>query len=155
MGASLLALALSLAGPQVPGHDPPHLGPMFLPAVSYGTPLRLSAGLSVFLPAVDLPGGRRDGFIVEAAAGQGGARLAFGHARFLEYVGVDARLVAARTWDSPRGASAKSTYGGVEAGLTLAYVRVSAGVARRLAGPDGPDKTIFTWSAGFQYPIPR
>jgi hypothetical protein len=130
------------------------MDPMFLPAVTYGRPLRLSAALSVFLPTAD-DGQQRDGFIVDAAAGQGGARLGFGRATFVEYVGLDARAVAIRTFASPGGASGKSTYAGLEAGLTLAYVRVSAGLARRLSGPTGPRATIFTWTAGFQYPIAR
>lgn len=152
MMAALLLAALSIA--QQPPMHTPHLGPMFLPAVSYGRPQGLSAGLSVFLPTAD-DGRQRDGFIVDAAAGRGGARVGFGRATFIEYVGLDARAVAARTFDSPNGASARSTYAGLEAGLTLAYVRVSAGVSRRLSGPAGPRATIFTWTAGLQYPIAR
>ena len=150
----MLAVALALVRPQVPGHDPPHLGPMFLPAAGYGAPLGAAGGLSVFLPTTD-DGQQRGGFIVDAAAGQGGARIGFGRATFIEYVGFDARAVVSRTFDSPLLASGKSTYAGIEGGLTLAYVRVSAGVARRLSGPAGPRATAFTWTAAFQYPIAR
>jgi hypothetical protein len=41
----------------------------------------------------------------------------------------------------------------VEAGLSIAYVRVSAGVARRLSGPSAPDATIATWTTGVQFPF--
>jgi hypothetical protein len=111
------------------------------------------AGLAVFVPTKVDGGFRTRGFIVEGSAGQGGARGSFGFASYLEYMGLDFRGVFTRTGGSPRGASAASTYIGGEAGLTIAYVRVSAGIGQRIAGPDGDHRTIFAWSAGIQIPI--
>lgn len=127
--------------------------PLLLPTVHYGAPLRFSGGLAVFLPTKEEPGFRRSGFIVEGSVGQGGVRGSFGPAGILEYLMMDARFVVCRTWNSPRDASPDSTYGGVEGGLTIAYVRVSAGVGRRLAGPTGPDATQVSWGVGFHYPF--
>jgi hypothetical protein len=145
-GATLFAL--SLATPAYAQHRP-----LLLPGVSFGTPLRIAAGLAVFVPTKVEGGARTRGFIVEGSAGQGGARGSFGFASYLEYMGIDFRGVFLRTGASPRGASAEATYAGAEAGLTIAYVHLSAGVAQRLAGPDGDHRTIFTWSASIEIPI--
>lgn len=126
---------------------------LFLAGAQYGTPMRLSAGLAVFVPTGDPRRALREGFIVEGSAGQGGARVSAGLARFLEYVGLDARAVLSRTSTSPRGGTPNSTYGGLEAGITIAYVRVSAGVAHRIPGAPGPNATIFAWGAGVQCPF--
>jgi hypothetical protein len=128
---------------------------LLLAGGQYGSPMRISAGLALFVPTGDRYRAITEGFLVEGSAGQGGARISAGLARFLEYLGLDGRAVLSRTWTSPRGAAAHSTYGGLEAGLTIAYVRVSAGVAHRIAGAAGPDATIFTWGAGLQIPFWR
>ena len=129
--------------------------PLFLPSVQYGAPLRTSAGLAVFIPTSEEGGARRQGFIVEGSLGAGGARGSFGIARFIEYAGVDARAVFTRTWASPREASARSTYAGAQAGLSIAYVRVSAGVEHRLSGPSSPKATILSWTVGVEFPLGR
>jgi hypothetical protein len=143
-----LALATS-AYAQTPPHD--H-GPLFLPGVQYGTPLKIAAGLAVYFET-SADGDFTKGFIVEAGAGQGGVRASFGLASFLEYMGLDARGVVHRTFAHPRGASSESTYLGGEAGLTIAYVRLSLGVAQRIAGPSGEDRTILTWTVGVHVPL--
>lgn len=125
---------------------------LLLPAVQYGAPLRLSGGLSVFVPLGETGTMFRQGLIVEGSAGRAGGRASIGLARFIEAFGLDGRAVVTRTWSSPLDAATDSTYGGIEAGLSIAYVRVSAGVARRIAGASGPDATIFTWGAAFQLP---
>lgn len=146
---AMLTLATS-AYAQAPAHK--DHGPLFLPGVQYGTPLKLSAGLGVYFET-----GYDDdfthGLIVEGSAGQGGVRASFGLAGFLEYVGLDARAVVHRTFHEPRGASADSTYLGGEAGLTIAYVRASIGVGQRIAGGSGEHGTILTWSVGVHVPL--
>jgi hypothetical protein len=149
---ALLLAALLL--PPLPAPQPqPDLSLMFLPSVQYGAPMRISAGVSVFIPTAASGGFRRDGYIVEAAAGQSGARLSLGRVGYLEYFGLDARAVFSRTWGSPLRASTDSTYAGVEGGMTIAYVRVSIGVAQRLSGASGQHGTTVTWSAGVHYPL--
>lgn len=119
----------------------------------YGEPLRISAGFATFLPVGKQVYPIRSGVLVEGSAGQAGARASAGVARFLEYMGLDGRAVLSRTWGSPSGATPDSTYVGAEGGLAIWYLRFSAGVARRIAGPAGPHRTIFTWGAGLQYPF--
>jgi hypothetical protein len=148
----LLALTLPLAhAPKAPPPADPYY--LLLPSVSYGAPLRTAVSFAVFRSN---PNPRQeqliDGWSVEAGVGQGGARFSAGHSSFLEYVGIDLRGVLTRTFKSPRGATPSSTYAGVEGGLTIAYVRVTAGVAHRLGGLGGK-ATIFTWSGGVQIPI--
>jgi len=125
---------------------------LFLPSAQYGGPLKISGGLAVFVPIGETRTEFRQGIEVEGSAGQGGARASVGLARFLEAFGLDARAVLTRTWSSPRDASPDSTYGGIEAGVSIAYVRVSVGVAHRIAGASGPDATIVTWGAALQLP---
>jgi hypothetical protein len=148
---ALTTAATPVGAQKAPGHD--H-GLLLLPNAQYGTPLKTSVGLGLFFETSD-DGQLLSGAIVEGAAGQGGIRGAFGLQRFLEYIGLDVRAVVHRTWSSPRGASADSTYLGGEMGLTIAYVRLSLGFARRVAGPSGEKATIKTWTAGMQIPIWR
>lgn len=128
-------------------------GILFLPSVQFGTPLKTSAGLGIFIATKVEGGDRTAGLIVEGSAGQGGVRGSFGRASYIEYMGLDLRGVFQRTGSSPRGASARASYVGAEAGLTIAYVRLSIGVGQRVAGPDGEHRTILTWTAGIQIPI--
>ena len=149
---ALCALMLScVAAAQTPAHD--H-GPLFLPGVHYGAPLEIAGGLAVYFET-KVDGDFTSGLIVEGSGGQGGVRASFGVASFLEYMGLDARAVVHRTAAHPRGASADSTYLGGEAGLTIAYVRASLGVAQRIAGPDGEHGTILTWTVGVHVPLGR
>ena len=150
---ALLALALPLAAAAQPSPAHDH-GPLFLPGVHYGAPLEIAGGLAVYFET-RVDGDFTSGLIVEGSAGQGGARLSFGVASFLEYLGLDARGVVHRTVAHPRGASADSTYLGGEAGLTIAYVRASVGVAQRITGPAGEHGTILTWTVGVHVPLGR
>lgn len=134
-----------------PGHD--H-GLLFLPHGEFGTPLQVSGGLGVFFELAD-DGELLSGLIAEGGAGQGGARGSFGYQSFLEYLGLDFRGVVHRTWSSPRGASADSTYAGAEVGLTIVYVRLSLGFAHRVAGASGEKSNIKTWTAGVVVPLWR
>ena len=136
------------------GPPPARVGPVFMPTVHYGAPLRAAGGIVVFQRLGDTRSGViGNGLVVEASAGQSGARASAGYLGFEDAMALDARLVLSRTWGSPLHASTDSTYAGIEAGLWIAYVRVGAGIARRLAGPSGAHRTVFTWSAGLQFPI--
>ena len=122
----------------------------------YGTPLRNAAGVAVFVPTAKER--CEDGICVargvqvEANIGGGGWRVGAGPA-IGPLFGADVLLTAARTSSAPRGASPDSTYIGVEGGLSYLFVRPSVGVARRVAGPSGPDRTVLTWSVTVRVPL--
>ena len=161
MGKLVLLLCLlpaaALAQTSTPAAKKPaaDLRPLFLPTVHYGAPLKLAAGLAVFFPTAVEGGPRSRGWIAEAGAGQGGFRASFGRASFLEYFGLDARAVVTRTFASPRGAAAESTYAGAEVGMHIAYVHASIGVLGRVSGPDGAHGTIRSWTLGAQWPLKK
>lgn len=122
-------------------------------SAQYGAPLRTSASLALFVANPNpTRHPRMDGWIVEGGAGQGGVRVSVGTAGFLEYFGIDLRGVVSRTFARPRAADARSTYAGAEAGMTIAYVRLSIGAAHRVSG-SGAKPTILTWGAAVQIPI--
>ena len=154
ISAALFAAATAIL-PGFGAQPAPDLSVMFLPAVQFEAPGRITAGLSVFIPTHAEGGERRDGWIVEARAGQSGGRLAFGRQGYLEYFGLDARAFVSRTWKRPLNASTDSTYVGAEGGMTIAYVRVALGIAQRVAGPSGDHRTVLTWSAGVHIPLFR
>jgi hypothetical protein len=137
--------------------------PIVLVGAGYASPTRWTGGLGVLIPfGTPKPNGDlgdvrgQRGLEVDGGVGAGGARLAVGPA----WIGkppsgpvlfkVDVLAEVTRTWNSPRSASADSTYAGLEGSWMVLMVRLSAGVAHRVAGPAGPDATIFTWSAGMQ-----
>lgn len=104
------------------------------------------------------PDSSRAGIVVTGRAGTGGFDVAVGGAAlalegpFLT-TGFDGLFILTRTGHTPRGATENATYVGGEAGLVLMSVRLSAGVAHRVAGTPGPKATIFTWSVGAQIPV--
>jgi hypothetical protein len=138
--------------------------PVILVGGYYGAPTGLSGSAGVlFAPpkpfeSHNSPDSSRLGLLLKGAAGTGGFSIAGGGAAlalegpFLT-TGFDALLTVTRTGQNPRGASVKSTYVGVEGGLVLMSVRLSAGVAHRAAGASGDKATIFTWSVGAQIPL--
>ena len=123
--AAFVVAAAATAHAQDPAPAPKPPAPLFIPGIQYGAPLKISGGLAVYLPAREEGGFRSEGWIVEGSAGQAGARGSFGVARFLEYLGLDARAVLHRTW----------------------------GVAHRLSGSTAGEATMFSWSVGVQYPF--
>ncbi len=127
---------------------------LLVPGVQYGAPLRTGVSVALFIPTSGDGTFRRRGVIAEGAVGRGGASASFGVARFLEAAGLDARAAVYRTGRSPRGSAARSTYAGGEVGVTIEYVRVGFGVARRIAGASGPNGAIATWTVGVRVPIP-
>jgi hypothetical protein len=127
--------------------------PVLFPAVQFGAPARWTGGIGVLLPYGDNRSAQRgQGLMVEASAGQSGARVSAGPFWFEEYLGLDGRIVLQRTWGHALRAATGSTYLGAEGGVSIAYLRLSAGVAWRVAGPTGRHGTIFLWGAGLQFP---
>lgn len=155
--AALLAPATAQAQcePETPGR------PIFLVSGRYDVPLRALGAVGILLP-VGLPTSgdlgcavkAHEGVMIEAGAGRGGVRFAGGFANRVKATGEpvifgqDVLVTFSRTGETPRKASAHSTYVGAEGGLTLVMVRFSVGVARRVSGAEGPSATIFTWSVG-------
>ena len=165
----MMLFAVSLLGLVAPAWAQAAATPADRPVVVfvggyYGAPTRWSggAGLLIGRPRRFQPGAAPDasraGVMIAGGAGAGGVRVAAGVAGLaLEgpylTTGFDALFTATRTNSAPRGASADSTYVGAEAGLVLMSVRLSAGVAHRVAGDSGSRATVFTWSAGVQIPV--
>lgn len=132
--------------------------------LSFGSPERAAAHLGVSFGR-DIPGGGIEGFamgsgtIIEAAAGRGAGTLGIGRSVVIlteeksVRVLADLKGIAVRTWDEPRSASANSTYLGVEGGLSVAFVRFTMGVSKRLEDrPKGHD-WLYHWGVGIQIRI--
>lgn len=129
--------------------------------LSFGTPDRATAHLG-FSFGDKIPSGADEGFamgtgpVVEASVGMGAGRIGIGRSvlilteeKSLRVYG-DLKAVATRTWDKPRGASPHATYLGVEGGLSVAFVRLSLGVSKRLEDKSRGANVLFTWGAGVQ-----
>jgi hypothetical protein len=146
--------------------------PLVAPFTLYGTPQRLTGGLSVLFPiggtfAGELTGWGARGVALQASGGDGGWRVAAGP--FLANLPLwtaDVLMTVTRTTADARGASPESTYVGVEAGVrafvwsfgskscfancrhVVLMFKPSIGVAHRVDGPGGQNRTMFTWSTG-------
>ena len=149
--ARVTAIAvLSFLSPGKPGP-----GQLLLLHASYVQPVRSSVGGTFLLSHGDVKsfeGGRS--IIVGGSVGQGGMQVHGGMQVFggpAQPVG-DFRAVVTRTWNSPRGASANSTYVGGEVGFGL-IARLSVGYAKRISGPLTGDDHIVTWGIGLQIPV--
>ncbi|HMD36419.1 MAG TPA: hypothetical protein VKH42_15690 [Vicinamibacterales bacterium] len=159
--AALLVASAAPARAQASAADAEYR-PTVLFGAGYASRTQLTGEVGLLIPVVKPEHGDdlgdtlgHKGLEIEASAGTGGVRVAAG-AAWLAKAGGGPVLFAAdvlgtvtRTSVAPRGAGGDSTYVGVEAGWTVMMVRVSAGVAHRVAGPDGPHETAFTWSVGF------
>lgn len=135
--------------------------PILLVGAGHGGPIRPMGSVRLMLPvgksqASDHGLYAYRGPEVEATAGVNGARIALGLGGVAKppsgavMFAQDLLVGVTRTWTSPRGATPDSTYVGVEGGMAFLQMRVSAGVAHRVAGPRGPNGTIFTWGVGVQ-----
>src|SRR5262245_51441589 len=119
--------------------------PLFLAGALYDANTRTTGEAGVLIPLKvgwDEDMVFRQCLCLEATAGvgPGGSRFAVGpsfHAggRPILPYGMDALLTLRRTFDSPRGVMAQSTYVGGEAGLLLRSVRIGVGVTHRTSGP--------------------
>lgn len=134
--------------------------------LSYGSPERAAAHLGVsFGDAV--PGAGTEGFamgsgtIVEAAVGFGAGTFGIGRSLVIlteeksVRVLADLKAIVSRSWDEPRSASPNSTYVGAEGGLSIAFVRFTMGVSRRLEDREHGDEWLYHWGVGFQIRIGR
>ena len=156
IGIVFFAPASVLAQPAEPASGP-NLGPLVASGEwHYGSPLRNAVGAALFVV-----NGRPQcgdgicvwpGFQATAHVGAGGWRVGAGPA-WGPLFGPDILVSATRTWSAPRGAAPNSTYLGVEAGYQILFVRSSLGVSRRVDGPAGPSRTIFTWNVGVRIAI--
>lgn len=160
IAAALTLLALAVVQPTpsplpAPSPRPPtRLSPTF--SLRVGAPLLASASVGL------IRGPRREptdgcptagGFLLQAEAGAGGARLDFGPAFtycYTPFGSLAAGAVTAsvlRTWGRPLLAKAGRTYAGGELSLGFADWGVGFGLLRRLdAGDDG--RWLLTWSLG-------
>jgi len=141
-------------------------GPAVMAAVRYDTPTASFIALTTLIPTkkpfVDSDWGLvtlQHAVEVEASYGAHGARLSVGAANLGKascqrlLFGFDLMANVAKTWGHPTRGGADSTYVGAEAGYVFLSVRTTLGFAHRVAGPKGPDATIFTWSFGIQVPL--
>jgi hypothetical protein len=148
-----VASATTVLAQEQPRHDDPSV---FL-GVQGGAPLRLSGGATAFIPfgrAVSGDGLKQQEAVeLQASGGLGGARVAGGVAFLAGPFGPDVLVSLTRTSGSPRSATPRATYVGVEGGFNCMIARVSVGLAQRVAGPSGQKDTIFTWQAAVQLPV--
>jgi hypothetical protein len=129
--------------------------------LSFGTPARAKAHVGVSF-GDDIPTNASEGFalgsgpVVEATVGMGAGSVGIGRSILIlteeksVRVYADVKAVATRTWDEPRRASAHATYLGVEGGLSVAFVRFTLGVSKRLEEKSRGANVLFTWGAGVQ-----
>lgn len=156
---SLVLLGVLLAWPA-----PARAGAFPYWGLSYGSPERAAAHLGVSFGA-DVPGAGIEGFamgsgtIVEATVGMGAGTFGIGKSLVILTeeksirVLADLKAIASRTWDEPRAASANSTYLGVEGGLSVAFVRFTVGVSKRLEERIEGDEWMYHWGVGIQIRI--
>ena len=156
---SLVLLAVSLYWPASA-----RAGALPYWGLSYGSPERAAAHLGVSF-GDHIPGAATEGFamgsgtIAEAAVGMGGGTLGIGRSVVILTEEKSVRVLAdlkgliSRTWDEPRAASANSTYLGVEGGLSVAFVRFTLGVSKRLEERTQGDEWLYHWGVGIQVRI--
>jgi len=121
---------------------------------AYSKALRPNFGASLFLSDGDVKNSEGgSGLIVGGRVGLGGMQV-WGGKALLGVVNTDVRGVVTRTWNSPRGASANSTYVGGELGCGQLF-RLSVGYAKRISGPSTDNGHIVTWGVGMEIPVWR
>jgi hypothetical protein len=153
-----LFLSLLLFPPEARAGTFPYWG------LSFGTAERAAAHVGVSF-GQDIPGAGTEGFamgsgpVIEATLGMGAGRIGVGRSLLVLTeeksirVLADLKAVATRTWDEPRGASHHATYLGVEGGLSVAFVRLTMGVSKRLEDKPSGASALFTWGLGVQVRI--
>jgi len=133
--------------------------------LSFGSPDRIAARLGLSF-GDHVPGAETEGLalgtgtVAEVAVGQGSGTLGIGKSfivlvpeeKSLRVIG-DLKAMAVRTWDEPRSASPHSTYLGLEGGLSVAVVRFTIGVSKRLEDRVEGDEWLYHWGLGIQVRI--
>lgn len=137
-----------------------HAGTFPFWGLSFGTPARatvqLGASIGDHIPSRGEDLAMGTGPVFEAAIGLGGGKIGVGHSLVVLTdeasirVVADLKAVAIRSWDEPRGASRNATYLGAEGGLSVSFVRLTVGLAKRLAGRPSGANVLLTWGAGVQ-----
>lgn len=132
--------------------------------LSFGSPERAAAHLGVSF-GEDVPDARTEGFamgsgtIAEVAIGMGAGTLGIGRSMVIlteeksVRVLADLKAIVCRSWDESRSASPNSTYLGVEGGLSVAFVRFTMGVSKRLEERTEGDDWLYHWGVGIQIRI--
>jgi hypothetical protein len=141
-----------------------HAGAFPYWGISFGSPERAAAHLGVSF-GEDVPDAQTEGFamgsgtILEAAVGMGAGTVGIGRSVVIlteeksVRVLADLKAIVSRSWDEPRSASANSTYLGVEGGLSVAFVRFTMGVSKRLEDRSEGDDWLYHWGVGIQIRI--
>ena len=120
----------------------------------YGGPLRGSGEMSFLLD----PGEPTfSGFVGTVNVGQGGAKVGLGGfvlwPRDLTFDGLAVQAVCVRTWGSPLGAAADSTFLGGEIEYTgLSLFNIHAGALAPVGGRHLRGSYVFTWGVGVRLP---
>ena len=157
----LALVVLLLSAPSARAGTFPYWG------LSFGSPDRIAARLGLSF-GDHVPGAESEGLalgtgtVAELAVGQGSGTFGIGKSfillvpeeRSLRLIG-DLKALAVRTWDEPRSASPHSTYLGLEGGLSVAVVRFTIGVSKRLEDRLEGDEWLYHWGLGIQVRIGR
>jgi hypothetical protein len=123
--------------------------------IRYSRPQQASASVAV-MRAMESDTGIVTGWFVQAEPGLDGGKLSLGvgglsnseHRALPPMVAMGLKVSALRTWGSPRGLASRQTLLGPEVDITIFYVKLSAGVLVRVAGPGNHARTSFTWGVG-------
>ena len=96
------------------------------------------------------------GWFVQAEPGLAGGKVSLGvggllnsdHRAVPPMFAMGIKASALRTWGSPRDLPPRQTLLGPEIDITVFYVKLSAGILVRVAGPGNGRRTSFTWGIG-------
>ena len=139
-----------------------HAGSFPYFGVSFGTAQRPAVHLGASFGG-DVPTSTYEGFsmgsgtIIEATGSTAAGKLGIGRSLLLlteeKHVRVltDVQFVGMRTFDDPGDASRRSTYLGVEGGLSISFVRLNLGVLKRVENRARGSNVLFSWGLGTQF----
>jgi hypothetical protein len=162
-----VSVVVMLAGAAVPGRgaddlgDAPESSPSPVPrtvaptwAAAVGGPLAISGSAGIIVGRDPAGAGQcasPRGWLLQAEAGLGGAKLSAGPAFMYCYTPFGSLGAAAlqaafvRTWGSPLATRSGLDYAGGELDVGVADWKVTLGVLRRVGGGAFGAKTLFTW----------
>jgi hypothetical protein len=139
-----------------------HAGSFPYFGVSFGTAqrpaLHLGASFGGDVPTSTYEGiSLGSGTILEATGSTAAGKLGIGKSLLLltdeKHLRVltDLQFVGMRTWNDPGGASPRSTYLGLEGGLSISFVRLNLGVLKRVENRPRGSNVLFSWGLGTQF----